>query len=511
MSRFVLSGQRWLFGIIVSGCVWLMPRQVTAEDAVTARKLILEPGGWERDDLTKAEKEIERNAVKQIDRWKAWKTLVQNTDAFIEEFRQRVLDEHARILAYNEVAQANYSALCLKEGWVRFPKWGAYDGASSKDALAASIAADKRRIEDELKLWEKGDVPAEFPHYPGHSFNSVKREVKEWERRIEEFEATIKKGEGRVGGRPWFFGSANRNDMVNVRRDSERNWKEKEDRLNAMGERVSLREIGFATAADVDREIENTKRELKEVEEMFARKEYGIDRWGMGGMRKDVEQRIATWQKEIAERQQALEDGTFRVGFPYSGWRSRKELAQDNENLKKEIDIVNTALKKGEYKVDCPAVGQVDANFLNEVLKTSKDANQIADSKDGLRRIPIAAAMHRRYFELLMLRNDQCAAAIPKMSRPAFVRPELEIQQANEFLPEYDREWQLIKARADRKLNWLARCRAAITGEKAPLSEPPIAQAVSSAVAGGADIDAVIAVLQEAIQKLEALKRKQTP
>jgi hypothetical protein len=398
--------------------------------------------------------------------------------------------------------------------------WGAYDGTSNQEALDASVAADKRRNEEELATWAKGDIILSFPYFPDFTANGVRLAVQDWDRRIADYQAMVRRGEMRIGGRPWFFGSATRNDFANIRRDSERVWREKEERLNALGAKVSLREIGFATAADVDREIENSRRDLKEVEDRFARKEYPIDRWGFGGTRVDTEKRIASWQQEINERRNAIGEGTFKACFPRVGWHSRKDFEQDNMDLRNKIEEVDTVVRHEGYKVDVGVYGLVDAGFIRGALARSKDEGDIRNLQDGLRRIPVAATMHKRYFELMMLRNNQWAAAIPKLSPPAFVRNELEIRQANQFLDEYDREWTLFKARSERKLEWLSRCRAELTGEKITAPEISrgnlpelntlIAQAIARALESGADVDAVIRILQEAIQKLEELKRKRS-
>jgi hypothetical protein len=212
----------------------------------------------------------------------------------------------------------------------------------------------------------------------------------------------------------------------------------------------------------VDREIENTRRTLSELESAFQRKDYRLDRWGETAYPVDLENRIAGLRREQDEIRRNLDNGTLKVGFP-EGF-SRQELEQRIAEWKQSISNINKAVAEETYKVNMYGVGLADARAIRDILANSKDANLRSAAQAAQQRLPITAQVHRRVYELRILLFEQWIRAIPKLAEPAFARRDFAIQQATEFLAEFEPDLRLARARYERRLAWLEQCRRALGG-----------------------------------------------
>jgi hypothetical protein len=440
---------------------------VTLEPIPTdIRELILWPIRTELTDVGRAEPELDRLAAREVKRIEEWMTLYADAVAFIEEGRQRVLEKHARIRATNDAYLAAFDQLVQPDGFAVLPTFGPYDGRVNRPDLLASIEADRVRMNEELDRFKRGETVVGLPQLGDFSGRSLEEAVAGWRRRIGERKAAIARGEAMVGGAGWFFGSSDRAGLGRMRPDIERRLKERQDWLAADSRRWTLREVGFSVVADVDREIENTRRTLKELEDAYLRKDLRIGRWGDALTATDVEQRIANWQRENAEFRKSLDAGTFRVWCPdWGGWYSGEVMRQRITEQQNTIAEVNKAVRNETYKVAVFGVAMTDAPTMRATIAGTKDAALRAANQAGLEDLPIAAALHRRIPELTILMFNQWDQAITKMARPAFVRRDLDIRQATEFLAEFPADLALIRARYERKLAWLQRCREVLAAQ----------------------------------------------
>jgi len=430
------------------------------------RELILWPLRTELADVGRAEPELDRLAAREVKRLEEWMTLYGDAAAFIEEGRQRVLEKHARIRAADDAYLAAFDQLVQPDGFAVLPTYGPYDGRVNRPDLLASIEAGRVRMNEELDRFKRGEAVVGLPQLGDFSGRSLEEAVAGWRRRIEERKAVIARGEAMVGGAGWFFGSSDRAGLGRMRPDIQRRVKERQDWLAADPRRWTLREVGFTVVADVDREIENTRRTLKELEDAYLRKDLRIGRWGDALTATDVEQRIANWQRENAEFRKSLDAGTFRVWCPdWGGWYSGEVMRQRITEQQNTIAEVNKAVRNETYKVAVFGVAMTDAPTMRATIAGTKDAALRAANQAGLEDLPIAAALHRRIPELTILMFNQWDQAIPKMARPAFVRRDLDIRQATEFLGEFPADLALIRARYERKLAWLQRCREVLAAQ----------------------------------------------
>jgi len=431
-----------------------------------ARGLILWPIRKELADVGSAEPEVDRLAAKEVTRLEEWMKLYIDAAAFIEEGRQRVLERHAMTRAADDAYLAAFDQLVQPDGFALLPTYGPYDGRVNKPDLLASIEANRVRMNEELERFKKGEAVVSIPQLGDFSGKSLEEAVAGWRRRIDERKAAIARGEAVVGGPAWFFGSSDRTGLGRMRQDIERRLKERQEWLDADPRRWTLREVGFATVADVDREIENTRRTLKELEDSYIKKDLRLGRWGEALSATDVAQRIANWQRENADFRKAMDAGTFRVWCPdWGGWYSREVMQQRTTEQENKIAEVNKAVREETYKVAVFGTAMTDAPTMRYTIANTKDAALRAANVAGLADLPMAAALHKRIPGLTILLYSQWEQAIPNMARAAFLRRDLDIHQAGEFLAEFPAEWTLVRARYDQKLAWLQRCRDVLAAQ----------------------------------------------
>jgi hypothetical protein len=458
-------------GIWMALCIACLILQVSpATPQQDTKALMLQPL---RDDLANidlAEQEADRLANAGIARLEEWLHVYSGVAGYIENVRQRLLERHAREKACHDLYLNNFNALVFPDGKAGLPEFGSSPcPVLDRESLLRAIEQERKIEEADLDRWTKGEVMVAIAGFPDFSPRSLENELAGWRRRIDDAKKAMDRGEHRVMGRPWFFGDTDKRGLTNLRTDIERRIKETEDRLAARPQSVTLREVGFATVQDVDREIENTRRTLAETENALRIKDYRLGRWGDTYYAGDVEKRIAGWQREQEEVRRALNDGVFKLAYPdVIGRYSRNDFQARINDLREKISGVEKALTAQTYKVVVYGVGLMDARGMKDIPANSKDANLRNAAQKGLRDIPVASQVHKRVYETYILLFDQWMTAIQKLSEPVFVRRDMEIHQANEVLGEFDRDFSLTKARYERRLAWLERCRQSITGKALP-------------------------------------------
>jgi len=436
------------------------------------RELILWPMRNELADIDAAEREMERLAAAGVARVEEWRDLWGGAAAFIEDMRQRLLERQARERAVHDLYLGNFDALAHPDGKAKLPEYGVYTNQLVDRAeLLGSIDIDRKRLAAELDRWARGEVAVGLTGFPESSLQSLERETEMWRRRVEDARQAINRGAARVGGRAWFFGETDRRGLEQLRADTAKRLRETADRLDARPEAVSLREVGFASVSDVDSEIQNTRRALRDLDGDYQRRDYRLGRWGDSYYPADLESRIAGLQRDQDELRRSFDEGSARIAFPEGGL-SRRDLQQRIAEQQQKIVAVNKALAEETYSVDVFGIGMKDARWLKDALASSKDAGVVKVAQEALRAIPVAASVQTGVYDSYVRLYQQWLSAASAMARPAFVRRDLESRQVKQVLAEFDGDVALARARYERRLAWLDRCRQALTGEAREAATP---------------------------------------
>ena len=461
LLKIVGRTKHGIYLAVLAACIMVKPALAATPGEI--RALILQPVRDELSDIDLAGREADRRAAEGITRLEEWLTLTSGAAGYIENVRQRLLERQARERACHDLWLTNFDALVHPDGKAGLPEFGVYtDAVTDRANLLRSIDEDRKRMAAELDRWTKGEAAVALAGFGEYSLRSLERDLDSWRRRIDEAKQAIQHGEARVDGRAWFFNSADRKGLAQLRLEIEKRLQETESRLAAHPESVSLREVGFSAVVDVDRELENTRRTLNELEAAYSRKDYRLGRWGETYYAGDLEKRIAALQGEQDELRRSLNDGTIKLAYPDGGY-SRKDLEQRIAEQQQKIAAVNKAVAEETYKVDVYGVGLNDARWMKDVLANPGGFKKAAQA--ALQTLPTTARVHKGVYESWILLYQQWISAIPKMAQPRFVRRDLEIHQAKQVLAEFEGDFALAKARYERRLAWLDQCRRALTGE----------------------------------------------